>query len=283
MIKFDDLHKSLTRRIYVPVIGDIMATRWAYEAISVEEFRNNKFERPFFRSEMEMSQYDWYSYFLIPLLKAKTDACRKSSLMPIEMQEAVNNLDEVRYHITDLSAIAGIVPGKWTDNLEYSRFDNITGDNAKTFLDSLKSIFRGRYKLASATHDLVYNAIKDKTGADKFFRMKENNLNESLEDLVLNRMTTSKIYDTGKKIIQKADPVFMAPGSKFGRAHFFAPFKLLGNLKISTLIFNLAAIWIMIAGLFITLYYNVLKRFIMWLESLKLPITRKFGRDMLQL
>jgi len=67
--------------------------------------------------------------------------------------------------------------------------------------------------------------------------MKENNLNESLEDLVLNRMTTSKIYDTGKKIIQKADPVFMAPGSKFGRAHFFAPFKLLGNLKISTLIF----------------------------------------------
>jgi hypothetical protein len=96
-------------------------------------------------------------------------------------------------------------------------------------------------------------------------------------------MTTSKIYDTGKKIIQKADPVFMAPGSKFGRAHFFAPFKLLGNLKISTLIFNMAAIWIMIAGLFITLYYNVLKRFIMWLESLKLPITRKFGRDMLQL
>src|SRR5664280_1702808 len=68
MIKFDDLHKSLTRKIYVPVIGDIMATRWAYEAISVEELRNNKFEKPFFRSEMEMSQDDWYSYFLIPLL-----------------------------------------------------------------------------------------------------------------------------------------------------------------------------------------------------------------------
>ena len=283
MIKFDDLHKSLTRKIYVPVIGDIMATRWAYEAISVEEFRNNKFEKPFFRSEMEMSQDDWYSYFLIPLLKAKTDACRVNTQRTIEKQEAVGNLEEVKYHILDLSAISGIVPGKWTDNLDYSRFNNITGDNAIIFLDSLKATFRGRYKLASANHDLVYNAMKGKMGADKFFLLKENNLNESLQDLVLNRMTISKIYDTGKKIIQKADPVFMAPGSKCGRAHFFAPFKLLGKLRISTLIFNMAAIWIMIAGLFVTLYYNILKRFIMWLESLKLPITRKFGRDLLQL
>ncbi|MGD0342544.1 MAG: ATP-binding cassette domain-containing protein [Bacteroidales bacterium] len=283
MIKFDDLHKSLTRKIYVPVLGDIMATRWAYEAISVEEFRNNRFEKPFFISEMEMSQNDWYSYFLIPLLKAKTDACRKNALMPIEKQDAVNNLQEVKYHILDLSEISGIVPGKWTDNLDYSRFDNITGDNAIIFLDSLKKTFRGRYKLASARHDSVYNVMKNKVGEEMFFRLKENNLNESLEDLVLNRMTISKIFDTGKKIIQKADPVFMAPGSKLGRAHFFAPYKLLGNLKISTLIFNMAAIWIMVAGLFVTLYYNVLKQFVMWLDSLKLPIWRKFGRELLQI
>ena len=32
----------------------------------------------------------------------------------------------------------------------------------------------------------------------------------------------------------------MAPGSRFGRAHFFAPYKQLGNLKIETLIFNVA-------------------------------------------
>ena len=283
MIKFDDLHKSLTRKIYVPVIGDIMATRWAYEAISVEEFRNNKFEKPFFKYEMDMSQYDWYSYFLIPLLKAKTDACMKNALSPIEKQEAVNNLEEVRYHITDLSSISGIVPGKWTDNLYYSRFDNNTGNNAKIFLDSLKATFRARYKMASAMHDSVYNTIKRKFSEEKFFRLKENNLNENLENLVLNRMTTSKIYDSGKKIIQKADPVFMAPGSKLGRAHFFAPYKLLGRLKISTLIFNMAAIWIMIAGLFVTLYYNALKRFIIWLDSLKLPIWRKFGKNMLQI
>jgi hypothetical protein len=96
-------------------------------------------------------------------------------------------------------------------------------------------------------------------------------------------MTTSKIYDSGKKIIQKADPVFMAPGSKIGRAHFFAPYKLLGDLKISTLLFDMAVIWLMIVGLFVTLYYNVLKRFIIWIDSLKLPIWRKFGHELLQI
>jgi hypothetical protein len=74
----------------------------------------------------------------------------------------------------------------------------------------------------------------------------------------------------------------MAPGSKCGRAQFFAPYKQIGNLKIETLIFNMLAVWIMILVLFVTLYYNVLKRFIGFLESLKLPILRKFGRDLLQ-
>ena len=74
----------------------------------------------------------------------------------------------------------------------------------------------------------------------------------------------------------------MRPGSKYGRAHYYAPYKQIGGWKIGTLIFNLLAIWLMIFVLFVTLYYNLLKRFIVLLESLKLPILRKFGRDLLQ-
>jgi ABC transport system ATP-binding/permease protein len=74
----------------------------------------------------------------------------------------------------------------------------------------------------------------------------------------------------------------MAPGSRYGRAHFFAPYKQIGNLKIETLIFNMMAVWFMVFCLFVALYYNILKRFIRFLESLKLPILRKFGRDLIQ-
>jgi ABC transport system ATP-binding/permease protein len=283
MIKFDDLHRSLTRKVYVPVLGDIMATRWAYEAISVEEFKNNRFEKPFFSSEMAMSQYDWNSYFLIPLLKAKTDASRKNAPFASANEDIVSNLQEVRYHIIQLAGQAGIKPGSWYSKLNVSSFDNYTADNAIAFFDSLKSVFKSKYKIASAEHDSIYLSMKTMMGEDRFLSLRENNLNTSLQDLVLNRMTVSKIYDSGKKIVQKADPVFMAPGSKLGRAHFFAPYKLIGKLKVPTLLFNIIAIWIMIFGLFTTLYYNVLKEFILWLETLKVPIWRKFGREMLQI
>jgi hypothetical protein len=119
-------------------------------------------------------------------------------------------------------------------------------------------------------------------GEAAFIDMRAKNYNESLADVVLNRLTTSKIYDAGDKLIQKADPVFMPPGSRVGRAHFFAPYKQIGDLKIGTLVFNTIVIWLMIFLMFVTLYYNVLKRFIHFLETLRLPILRKFGRDLLQ-
>ena len=119
-------------------------------------------------------------------------------------------------------------------------------------------------------------------GEAEFQKLKEANYNESLMNIVLNRLNTNKIYESDNKLIQKADPVFMKPGSKYGRAHFYAPFKMLGNMKIDTLLFNVIAIWIMTIGLFVTLYLNALKRFIEFLETLNVPIWRKFGRELLQ-
>jgi ABC transport system ATP-binding/permease protein len=95
-------------------------------------------------------------------------------------------------------------------------------------------------------------------------------------------MSTSQIYESEDRLIQKADPIFMRPGSKYGRAHFYAPYKQIGNLKIGTLLFNICAIWFMNLVTFIALYYNALKKFIAFLESLKLPILRRYGRELLQ-
>ena len=70
------------------------------------------------------------------------------------------------------------------------------------------------------------------------------------------------------------------PVQDTGGLIFLLHINRLVDLKIGTLIFNVIVIWIMVIFLFVTLYYNVLKRFIGFLESLKLPILRKFGRDL---
>ena len=267
----------------MPVVGDIMATRWAYEAICVEQFKSNRFEKPFFKYEMEKSQNDWYISFLIPTLNVKVDGCLSAGKKPENRDYSEENFRKINFHIKDLSELAGIKPGKWIGSLNYAGFNDIIADDTKQFLDSLKSLFRQKSRILTIQHDSLINLKKSQIGEEEFIRLREDDYNESLADFVLNRNNKNKIYEAEDKLIQKADPVFMKPGSKYGRAHFFAPYKQFGNLKIETLLFNMIAIWIMTIVFFITLYFNILKRFILFLETLKLPIWRKFGRELLQI
>jgi ABC-type multidrug transport system ATPase subunit len=280
MIKFDDLHKSISKKIYVPVIGDAMVTRWAYEALMVEEFKSNKFEKPFFKYEMDISQTGWYTSFLIPTLKVKIDECKAAGKNPIYKELSGNNLRKLNFHLKELSSETGLFPGSWISSMNYSGFNDFTGDQAKKFIDTLSVSLRTRNRIMSERKDSLVKTIEKKMGEAEFQKLKEANYNESLMNMVLNRLNTNKIYESDNKLIQKADPVFMKPGSKYGRAHFFAPYKMLGNMKIDTLLFNVIAIWIMTILLFVTLYLNALKRFIEFLETL--PIWRKFGRELLQ-
>ncbi len=281
MIKFDDLHKSITKKIYVPFAGDIMVTRWAHEALCVEQFKANKFEKPFFRYDMDISQNDWYSSFLIPALKIVSDETLEDEKKPGSGNIIANNFEKLSFHINELSSIAGIKPGQWIRNLNSDEFNEYTGNEAKLFLDSLKTVLRLKSKLVSSERDSLIKSVSARLGEQRFIKVRADNYNENLASIVLNRNTTNKIYDAGNRLIQKADPVFTRPGSKAGRAHFYAPYKQIGNLKIDTLIFNILAIWFMTFVFFITLYYNLLKRFVRFLESLKLPILKKFGREFL--
>ena len=47
-VNYDKLHKIYRNPVYVPVIGDMMTSRWAYEALAVDQFKDNKFSRNFF-------------------------------------------------------------------------------------------------------------------------------------------------------------------------------------------------------------------------------------------
>jgi hypothetical protein len=283
MIKFDDLHKSISKKIYVPLVADLMVTRWAYESLCVEQFKSNRFEKPFFRYDMEISQNDWYASFLVSALKTKVENCLNSGKKPEYKETSESDFAKLNFHIKYLSSISGFVPGSWFSKLNYERFNEYVASETITLLDSMKIAFRMKSRSLTYKRDSLIKVISNSMGEDKFNKLRADNYNENLANFVLNRLAKYKIYDSDDKLIQKADPIFMAPGSRFGRAHFLAPFKQLGNLKIETMIFDMLVVWLMILCLFVTLYYNILKRFIRFLESLKLPILRKFGRELLQM
>jgi hypothetical protein len=48
MVKFDKLNKSISSHEHVPILGDMMISRWAYEAMAEKQFRDNEYQKNFF-------------------------------------------------------------------------------------------------------------------------------------------------------------------------------------------------------------------------------------------
>jgi ABC-type multidrug transport system ATPase subunit len=279
MIKFDDLNKSFTNKIYVPVIGDIMATRWAYEAISVDQFKNNRYERLIFEYEMDRSQNDWYASFLIPELKeVKVKECELAMGKDEYAYQFQNNLYKLNTYISYLSSRSGMNNDALLSELNSQAFDTATIRKAKRTLDSLRSFFRAESLQSTVKRDSILDLLEQEEGRDKILQLKRDNYNNYLADILLNAASTDKIFETRYRIVQKSDPIYMSPTSIIGRAHFFAPYKIIGAVKIDTLWFNVIAIWIMSAIFALTLYFNLLKRLVDLVESISFPSRKRERR-----
>lgn len=273
IVSFDKLHKnSLSSYEYVPVIGNLMSTRWSFEALAVEQFRNNKYERNFFRYDMEISSDDWYSYFLINVLKTdmKLTILHKADHRFYEM--VTGNLQKLNYHLEELRLAAEF---KKQIILNFENFDSLAAKNTERYLDSLKGFFIRDHKKNLFLKDSVSLALEKKIGKEELQNLKENYENEQLTNILVEGKEKEKYINTSTRIIRKYQPAYMKPSSKFGLAQFYAPVKRIGYVEIETFWFNLLVLWFVILLLYIALYYNLLQRIITYFEKSALPVASK--------
>ena len=261
LVKFDKLHTNRYSSFeYVPVIGDLMTARWSFEALAVEQFKNNRYQRNFFDHDMEASQNYYYAWFLIDEMKKDLQRCQKND--PVTDNPAAS-CARLKYYIEYLSEKAGYeIP-----EVIMTSFDNGPPDAEKvlllqSYLDLLQKRFRDLSRSAAAEKENVVAAIVERTGPEGFMDIKDNYYNYRLADILLNNEVIDKTIETPSRIIQKYEPVFMKPTSNFGRAHYYAPFKKIGSLEIDTYLFNLAVIWLSSFFLYIILYYKIFRKFV---------------------
>jgi ABC-type multidrug transport system ATPase subunit len=273
IVNFDKLHKSsMSSHEYVPLIGDLMATRWSYEALATEQFKNNRFERNFFPYELEKSQNSWYAFFLIPELQEKLKYCLKNK-DNLSYRESVNSdFYKLNYHLEDLSGHAGFgpIPETMEASLNVENFNQQAAKDARRYLDSLDARFKQLRKIAIAQRDSVSSVMIAKIGSEGLIKLKSDYYNKKLEEAVLDRFRLKQIIETDTRMIQKYEPGYMKPTSPFIRAHFYAPYKQAGNIRIDTFWFNLLMLWTVILALYIALYYNLLQKLVNSFEKLEL-------------
>ncbi len=258
IVNYNKLHPSITTQQYVPICGDLMTSRWAYEALMVEQFSKNDFQEKFYDFEKQMSDASYKASFLIPELsqryqdlvrKGKTNSSQEMNLL----QSEFSKLSEIERQPKDISIV--------------------NADSVNQWLDDLQQIFWTRYSRASTVRDNAYNTLlKEYGSSDELFAFKQRYHNEAVEQVVLNKRDLNKFTEYKGQLIQLKDPIFKSPEHKVGRAHFYAAEKRVGNYLIETFWFNLAFIWLTTAFFYLTLYFDFFRRFFTHAERLWLKV-----------
>ena len=270
MVKFDRLRNNdQVPYEYVPILGDMMAARWSFEALAVEQFKNNKYEKNFFNDNLEIYQNDWYAYFLIKQLKMDLQICCKYRDSTSRRQEINDDFYKLNYYIDRLHELAGFgaIEGEWKKSLNSSDFDSLTAVKTLQCLDTLEKHFRYLRKAALASKDTT----EKKIGRDKLMKLREQYENRKLNEYMLNEMEKDRLIETPGKMIQKAAPIYMRPVSNYGRSHFYSPYKKIGDTAIDTFWFNIIVLWLVTLCLYIALYYNLLHKALNIAGNFRLP------------
>ena len=271
IVKYEKLHESLTSYEYVPVIGDLMASRWAYEALAVEQFKNNKYERNFFLIDQEKSNSDYYASYLLQKLKIKFTAVDINIQNDTNTEQTLYDLNLLRNQIQLLNSAVPSIQYKGLDKLKYNSFNESTAREMEDYLGELYSYFSDKKNEAKINWDSTYEELVHQLGSkDALLRLKMDYYNKSLEDLVKNNKKIEKIAEKNGQLIRKYKPVYMVPTSQAGRAHFYAPVKRIGNLSIDTLWFNIIVIWIYSGILYLILYFDLVRRVVTSIENVRL-------------
>ena len=107
-------------------------------------------------------------------------------------------------------------------------------------------------------------------------KLKNDYENESINNLVTNHNELKMILEQDEKFIQHTDPIYLDPTeSEFGRAHFFAPHKKIFGNYYDTFWVNMGVIWSMTLVLAFTLYFDIFKKVLNFLEEIITRIAPK--------
>jgi len=269
VIDFDEFNPEISAPDEVPLLGELMASRWGFEAVMVTQFRDNRFERDFYELDKEMSFAEYKTVYYIPILSSKLSSCLRNKY---EMDSSFNN--QLRYDLRLLKGEIGMeldflgadkLPAYQLLNID--QFDSAVHKESNQFLKVLKRYYQNKYNEARIKKDsLTRSKIDTPAKKEQFSHLRNQSTNERVATIVKNTKATERIVERNGKLIQKIYPVYTDPAHPDHffdfRTQFFSPSKHFMGILTDTFIFNILLIWSMTFLMFITIYFDLLRKLV---------------------
>jgi len=280
LFSFDKLNEIVSTKGKVPIVADIMASRWIYEGVAVRQFKTNDYESKFYDFEKQEFQSDFKSSYWIKDLKNRLNYVidHNDSDDEAVQQKVLNNLELIRNELKEEAGTGNINDMDIDIALSTDKFNAQIGNDIIKYLDQLTQKYLDQYNLAVQKKEKLIYGYENNFGYN-LSEMKNKHYNDGLADLVRNLAVKDRIIEFKGHLLQIVDPVFNDPKNPKNlldyRSHFFAPKKHFLGVYFETYWFNLIVVWAMTVLLYIALYFEWLKKLIGSLESVSERFRRK--------
>jgi hypothetical protein len=279
VIEFDKFNTKIASTEQVPWFGELIASRWAFEATLVDQFTKNKFDRIFYDYKKEISKADYIKLYYLPALETKlSSAFNHLSASDTGDVNYRNALLLLKTELGKQAYKAGRANYPYLNKLTPEEFDKDIFDSTTTFLTLLMDVQNIKSnKFRSKKDSLTQVLTSTPERKDKFYRSRSRYSNNSIEQIVTNSQEIKRIVESDGRLIQKIDPIYSTPDPRHPfdfKSSFYSPTKHFLGFYYDTLWFNLTVIWIMTLFLFIDLYFEWLRKIVIFIE--KIASGRKF-------
>ena len=232
VVSFSDLTpKSKTGN--VPFIGDLIPSRWSFEALAVTSFTDNKYERLFFNLDKEKYETQFYNVGYLYEIQSQLETLKDEQKKGKDINP--NHMEVIR---TNLPVVT-----------EYCGMKAYQGDESYTslynYMKEAEKILSKRSNQATLKVDALTADFIRHYGKETLLDLKRNNFNLKLEDFVISAGNKRLLEVIDNTIVPRTGPIYLTPRNKMGRAPFYSSVKILGDTPVKTLWFNMAVLLLM--------------------------------------
>ena len=254
VVKFDDLTPN-SKTGNVPVIGEVIPSRWAFEALAVSSFEYNKYMLHFFADEKDKFRAQYYRAGFLEELQSQMETAQNEFVTNGETDK--NHLDIIFTGLPGLAQITGQEPftgreGKWSPALYigleayFKEADNLLGKRSSAYTYSI---------------DKTKTELMKEIGKDGIIALKRDHHNLFLEEQVLNSATKKLYRIADRVIVPRVGQIYLEPAGRNGRAPFYSHEKILGTWHIPTLWYNMGVMALMAVLTAMALFFQIPARF----------------------
>lgn len=264
MFSFDKLNRNIGSVDKVPLVAELIATRWTYEALMVSQFKDNDYEKIFYEYKKKKSNADYKRIHALPKLNDILNQINTDYNVNTFTQETSEDLLLLKNEISKEM--------RRVKNIKYQFLDSLTPDlynmNVAKATRSYLNKINKHYDSVFFKNNLRKEQIKEQmlqSQPQKARELMYSYHNQRLSEMVKKAFEKNPILEYKNELVQQFQPIYLDPypSTLLGfRTHFFAPRKWFAGQYFDTYGFNITIVWFMTLILYFTLRFEALKRII---------------------